>query len=340
MSNCYSDLIAEIRPLLKEINIVSFSGGKDSSVVLQSVLAAIAGTSKKLFIMTADTLMEIPYFQEYLNRTKSAIKTYIQAAKINAELITVYPDPRHTFWVSILGMGYPAAHMGFRWCTKKLKIAPISNFIEIITFQKEYTCFIGVRRAESALRARIYQRKDFKPNYYAPILNWTAYDVWGFLMTEPCPWGDHSELIKVYKYSSDECVYGEKQGVCVGNARYGCWACPLQKSSQLDLIGFHTGEVKRYQALKDFKNILVNTANNTAYRSRIRRNGKEGPGPFLVSIRQKLYAKLKRLEIETGWHLITKEEENLIFNHWEIDRNIHHVAHKFQPMLFSSEPLS
>ena len=60
----------------------------------------------------------------------------------------------------------------------------------------------------------------YKPGHYAPILDWSSADVWEFLLTESCPWGDHSELVEVYRYSSDECVYGEKQGVCIGNARY------------------------------------------------------------------------------------------------------------------------
>ncbi|MFA4904434.1 MAG: phosphoadenosine phosphosulfate reductase family protein, partial [Desulfobaccales bacterium] len=254
-------LIEEIHQQLRDINIVSFSGGKDSSVMLQQIIQAIGNSNKKLYIITSDTLMEIPYFKTYLDRTRKLIQNYIQVSHLNAEMIMVYPELTNSFWVSVLGMGYPAAHMGFRWCTGKLKIDPIKNYIKQITTGKQFTVFVGVRSSESALRARIYKKKNYAPNHYAPILDWTAHDVWECLMTEPCPWGDHAELINVYKYSSDECVYGEKAGVCVGNARYGCWACPLQKSTQLELIGFHTNDVKRYNALKDFKEVLVNTAN-------------------------------------------------------------------------------
>ena len=330
-------LIDEIRSQLRDINIVSFSGGKDSSVVLQKIVLAIGSSKKKLYIITADTLMEIPYFKEYLDRTKSCLSSFIQKSGINAELVTVRPEFSNSFWVSVLGMGYPAAHMGFRWCTGKLKIDPISTFIKGVTAGKQFTVFIGVRSAESAQRARIYKAKSYKPNHYAPILDWTAHDVWEYLMTEPCPWGDHAELINVYKYSSDECVYGEKQGVCVGNARYGCWACPLQKSTQLELIGFHTNDAGRYNALKEFKEILVNTANTKAYRSRIRRNGTVGCGPFLVEIRKKLLANLKQVESATGWQLITNEEELLIKRHWEIDSDIHNIPDATQPLLWEVE---
>lgn len=317
-------LTDDIRSRLSDINLVSFSGGKDSTVVLQHVLSAIGNSGKKLYIVTADTLMEIPYFQSYVERIKGNIRDYISAADINAEVITVTPKIQDSFWVSVLGKGYPAAHMGFRWCTGKLKIDPISNFTRSVTAGKQFTVFVGVRAAESELRARIYKQKDYKPHHYAPILDWSAHDVWEYLLTEPCPWGDHTELLNVYKYSSDECVYGEKQGVCVGNARYGCWACPLQNVNQLNMIGYHTHD-DRYRKLREFKERLVSCANQKAYRSKIRRNGEDGLGPFLVEVRKKLFRRLKETEHETGWRLITPEEESHIRRHWHTDQNIHNV---------------
>ncbi len=232
---------------------------------------------------------------------------------MNAEVVTVRPNVRDTFWVSVIGKGYPAASMGFRWCTGRLKIEPIHKFTKsIVSGSNKYMVFVGVRSAESSLRARIYKRKDFKPNHFAPILDWSAHDVWEFLLTEPCVWGgDHGDLLNVYKYSSDECVYGESQGVCVGNARYGCWACPLQKSTQLDMIGAHTGDRDIYGLLKRFKEMLVGWASDHSLRSRIRRNGDEGVGPFLVGTRIGIMSRLKALEAATGFRLITEEEEIL-----------------------------
>jgi DNA sulfur modification protein DndC len=326
--------ICEIRDRLRDVNIVSFSGGKDSTTVLQLVLAALAGTCTKLYIVTSDTMMEIPFYQDYVDGVRQRIEAHIQTMGINAEVVTVRPEIPSSFWVSVLGKGYPAAHMGFRWCTGVLKIEPITRYTAGITKDKDYTVFVGVRRAESELRAKLYHKKDYKPNHYAPILDWQNEDVWTYLLTEACPWGTHEELVKVYRYSSDECVYGEKQGVCIGNARYGCWACPLQKSTQLDMIGYFTGE-ERYRHLKGFKDLLVNMANNTAFRSRIRRNGEEGAGPFLVEIRRQLYATLKRVEIETGWKLITPEEETIIFEYWENEKDRHNVPDNTAPMLWS-----
>jgi DNA sulfur modification protein DndC len=328
-----NDLLANISSRLREVNIVSFSGGKDSTTVLQLVLAALAGTDKKLYIVTSDTMMEIPFYQDYVDGVRDRLKAYIAGNGINAEVVTVRPEISCSFWVSVLGKGYPAAHMGFRWCTGVLKIDPITRYTSRITKDKAYTVFVGVRRAESELRARIYQKKDYKPNHYAPILDWQNEDVWTYLLTEPCSWGTHEELVKVYRYSSDECVYGEKQGVCIGNARYGCWACPLQKSTQLDMIGYFTRE-ERYRHLKAFKEMLVSMANNTAFRSRIRRNGEEGAGPFLVEIRRQLHAALKQVERKTGWQLITPEEETIIFEYWKNEKDRHNVPDDTAPMLW------
>ena len=328
-------VVDEIRDRLSDFNLVSFSGGKDSTTVLQLVLEASKGKDCKLYIVTADTLMEIPYFQEYVERTKAKIQEMINLDGINAEVVTVKPIDKDSFWTSVLGKGYPAAHMGFRWCTGKLKIDPISKYTRTVTKGQKYTVFVGVRSAESELRARIYKSKDYKPHHFAPILDWSAHDVWEFLLTQPPPWGeDHAEILKVYKYSSDECVYGEAQGVCVGNARYGCWACPLQKSMQLEMIGYNTNDQARYAELKRYKERLVGAANQTAFRSRIRRNGEVGAGPFLVGMRKRLFEDLKEVERKTGWNLITAEEEDCIRYHWEIDENIHNVPDPTQPLLW------
>lgn len=322
--------------LSDEINIVSFSGGKDSTTVLQLVLGALKNTDGKLYIVTADTLMEIPYFQEYVDAVRCRIGEYVDRSGLNAEIVTVTPDIKDSFWVSVLGKGYPAAHMGFRWCTGVLKIDPIMRFTRKLTKGKRFSVFVGVRSAESALRAKIYKQKNYKLHHYAPILDWSSHDVWEYLLTESCPWGDdHSKIVEVYRYSSDECVYGEAQGVCVGNARYGCWACPLQASQQLDMIAYNTGDT-RYKQLKKFKNLLVKCANNPVYRSRIRRNGTEGLGPFLVKYRERLFGDLKELEDQTGWRLITPEEEAEIKNHWEIDTDTHNISGGQQMTLYEA----
>ncbi len=328
--------IQEIKEHLRPINIASVSFGKDSTATLQLVLEAMKGTGTKLYIVTSDTKMEIPFYEDYLNRQREKVQRYISENGINAEMVMVYPEPHKTYWILTLGLGYPAPHQGFRWCTGAIKTEPMEAAAAKITQGTDYMTFIGVRRAESALREKIYTSKNVDEHQYAPILDWSTEDVWTYLLTEPCPWGDHQELVKVYRYSYEECVYGAKQGVCIGNARYGCWICPLQKEAQLNMLTYFTGD-KRYLALKQYKEVYCSMSNNTAYRSRIRRNGEEGAGPFLVTVREDLYRDLKKLEARTGWQLITPDEEAQIFKHWEEDRDIHNVACNDWPILFPVE---
>jgi len=328
-----ASIVDEIKKRLRAVNIVSFSGGKDSTVTLKLVLEAMRGGDQKLYIVTSDTGVEIPYFQQYVDQVRGEITAYIKAMKINAEVVTVRPPACDSFWVSVLGKGYPAAHMGFRWCTGKLKIDPITNYIKTIISGVDYCVFVGVRSAESALRAKIYKQKDYKEHHYAPVLDWQAQDIWTYLLTTDCPWGDYTKLIEVYRYSSDECVYGEKQGVCVGNARYGCWPCPLQKVGQLNMISYNCKD-DRYLRLKEFKVTLSSMANNRSLRSVIRRNGEVGAGPFLVKIRQRLFADLKKLEAETGWKFVSDEEEKEIKAYWVAEENIHNVGNQQQPLLW------
>ena len=318
------NLIDEIRSQLRALNIVSYSGGKDSSTVLELVLEAIKGTDKRLMVVTADTLMEIPFYQNYVNENKRQIQKYFDTAGISAEMVTVAPETKNTFWVNTLGKGFPASSQAFKWCTGQLKISPMSKYVKSVTAGVEHCIFLGVRRDESPERAARYKEKAFKPNHYAPILEWSTQDVWTHLLTEPCPWGSHKELVKVYKYASDECVYGVEKNVCIGNARYGCWICPLQKNTQLKLIAHATGD-DRYLALKRYKDNFQAMAENWSCRSRIRRNGDEGPGPFLVQMRKELFFALKNLEAETGWELIKPEEQTLIFEYWEKEKDIHNV---------------
>lgn len=325
--------MSEIKDRIRDINIVSYSGGKDSTVTLELVLEALKGTDKQLIIMTADTLLEIPFYQEYVNRNRLAIQSYIDSEGINARMITVIPPWDKTFWVSVLGKGYPSSHHSFKWCTQQLKIDPITAMTEALTKGVEYMVFVGIRQAESARRAKTYKDKDFRPNNYAPILYWSTQEVWTHLLTEPCPWGNHEELVKVYKYASDECVYGDVKNVCIGNARYGCWICPLQTNSQLKILSFATGE-DRYLLLKQYKDALQAMAQNWSLRSKFRRNGDEGVGPFLVEIRQELHGKLKELESKTGWQLIRPEEEEIIFKYWEADKDIHNIPNTDRPNLF------
>ncbi|MFM6081519.1 MAG: DNA phosphorothioation system sulfurtransferase DndC, partial [Dolichospermum sp.] len=64
------------------------------------------------------------------------------------------PDFKETFWVGLIGKGYPAPRGKFRWCTERLKINPSNRFIrDVVRNNGEAIVVLGTRKAESLKRA-------------------------------------------------------------------------------------------------------------------------------------------------------------------------------------------
>jgi DNA sulfur modification protein DndC len=65
------------------------------------------------------------------------------------------PEVTDSFWVNMIGRGYPAPHSKFRWCTERMKIKPADKFIlSKVAKHGEVVLILGQRRAESATRAQ------------------------------------------------------------------------------------------------------------------------------------------------------------------------------------------
>lgn len=114
------------------------------------------------------------------------------------------PEVNDTFWVNLIGRGYPSPKPKFRWCTERLKIKPSNAFIRrMVRKHGEAILVLGTRKAESSGRsARMSSletkrvRDRLSPNaslpnslVYSPVEDWTNDDVWLFLMQRPNPWG-------------------------------------------------------------------------------------------------------------------------------------------------------
>ena len=107
------------------------------------------------------------------------------------------PDYDNTFWVNLIGRGYPFPRMKYRWCTDRLKIQPVNKFIkERIAEHGEVILVLGTRKQESARRNRTMTNLEKKrvrellsPNptlanelVFSPMEDWSDDDVWTFLM--------------------------------------------------------------------------------------------------------------------------------------------------------------
>ncbi len=176
---------------------VSFSGGKDSTVVSDLVLRAL-GTQQVLHLY-GDTTLEFPESKKYVKRFKEDHpKTLILTAK----------NKDKNFEELCEQLGPPSRVM--RWCCTIFKTGAIQRKIQtLFKNQKRILTFYGIRRNESNSRNK-YDRESDSPKIavqrtVSPIIDWMDFDVWLYLLTTGIDFNDAYRL---------------------GYTRVGCWCCP------------------------------------------------------------------------------------------------------------------
>jgi DNA sulfur modification protein DndC len=231
--------------------VIGYSGGKDSSAVLQLVWLAIRNLptdqrTKPIHVITTDTLVEQPLVAAWVDtsQTKMAAAAAKQGMPVTPHKLT--PELEDSFWVNLIGKGYPAPRQKFRWCTERLKIRPSNKFIrEVVRENGEAILVLGTRKAESQKRAATMAKHEARrvrarlsPNVslpnslvYTPIEDWSNDDVWLYLMQVKNPWGhDNKSLLGMYQGASEggECplVVDTTTPSC-GTSRFGCWVCTV-----------------------------------------------------------------------------------------------------------------
>ena len=245
-------LLSKIQELYLSDNIpwvIGYSGGKDSTAIAQLTWMAIANLKteekkKPVYVITTDTLVENPVVSSWVNSSLEAINLASKKQEMPFSSNLIHPDVKESFWVNLIGKGYPAPRANFRWCTDRLKIKPSNKFIEQqISENGEVILLLGVRRAESSVRAgRLDKRKkaheDLYPHdtmknclLYAPIEDWSNDEVWTFLMQNKNPWGARNQDLQTLYASAtedNECpVVVDTTTPSCGNSRFGCWVCTL-----------------------------------------------------------------------------------------------------------------
>ena len=144
--------------------VVGFSGGKDSTAVLQLIFYAIGELpiekrTKEIHVLSNDTLVENPnvvkFLDEQLKKVENTGKTKLFSH--NPELFFVFkstPQLKDSFWINLIGKGYPSPNRWFRWCTERMKINPTNDYIlKTVTKHGKVIIVLGVRKAESSNRA-------------------------------------------------------------------------------------------------------------------------------------------------------------------------------------------
>ncbi|HRW07379.1 MAG TPA: DNA phosphorothioation system sulfurtransferase DndC [Caldilineaceae bacterium] len=228
--------------------VIGYSGGKDSTTALQLVWYALAELppdqrKKPVFIISTDTLVETPVIVDRNKENIERINREAQKQGLPFQAHNLSPILDDTFWVNLLGRGYPAPNSGFRWCTERLKINPSNRFIlNKVAEHGEVILVLGSRRGESSTRDQVLQMHRFTGTQlarhgqlpgawvYMPIEEFSTDDIWTYLLQVPNPWGgDNRQLAALYRSAQDgECplVVDSKTSSC-GGSRFGCWVCTV-----------------------------------------------------------------------------------------------------------------
>lgn len=277
--------------------VVGYSGGKDSTAVVQAIFNVLCELSpeqltKKVFIISSDTLVETPLIINKITNTLGKIQDKALELGLPIETHKIRPAIEQTFWASLIGKGYPSPRQKFRWCTDRLKIEPANRFIlDKVSQFGEVIMVLGVRDNESATRANVMQQHSIEGKIlmrhstltnayvFAPIRNFSTDDVWDYLLQEgTSPWGeDNNELLRLYQDSNSECPLvvdkeiKESAGSC-GNSRFGCWTCTVVTEDKA-LSGFINNGVKWLVPLYEFRNFLYHIRYDRNARQKQRMNG-------------------------------------------------------------------
>src|SRR5262245_39901953 len=104
--------------------VLGYSGGKDSTACLQLVWLALSGLPsekrrKTIHVISTDTLVENPVVAAWVSRSLDCIRNAAESAGLPIEPHRLTPQIADTFWVNLIGRGYPAPRPKFRWCTER-----------------------------------------------------------------------------------------------------------------------------------------------------------------------------------------------------------------------------
>ena len=179
--------------------VLSFSGGKDSTVTADIVIKTLGNPS--LVHIFGDTTLEFPSTIEYATRyRKNHPLAIFQVAK-NREQV---------FYDVCEDIGPPARMM--RWCCSMFKTGPITRVINSLYRNQQILTFYGIRKSESVSRSKYNRIEDDaesvkiqQQTVASPIFFWKDFDIWLYILSEKVDFNDAYRL---------------------GYDRVGCWCCP------------------------------------------------------------------------------------------------------------------
>lgn len=360
-----SELVTTVQNLYLSDEIpwmIGYSGGKDSTAAVQLVWMAIAGLradqrKKPIHVMNTDTLVESPIVSNWVSESLKKMESSARQQNLPFHPIRLIPDYNDTFWVNLLGRGYPFPRQKYRWCTDRMKIKPVNNFIKSkIAEHGEIILVLGTRKQESSRRARTMTNLEKKrvrellsPNptlanelVFSPLESWSDDDVWVFLMQYSNPWGySNMDLLTLYRGATadNECpLMVSKDLPSCGKSRFGCWVCTMvEKDKSMEAMIANDEEKAWMTPLLEFRNQFGDENGDRERRSFRRMNGsisgnhgKLFHGPYKKEVRETWLRQLLEIQRninETGpeqyrnLQLIHLEEMRAIRRIWVFDKH-------------------
>lgn len=233
--------------------VFAWSGGKDSTATLTLVLYLLAAgklaAPERITVLYADTRQELPP----LAIAAQEVMDCLTERGIAFRVVRAPLDKR--FLPYILGRGVPPPNNNtLRWCTRQIKVDPMTAAIAETLGDGTALVITGVRQGESAIRDRRIEMSCSKDGaecgqgWYqqvlpesngvrgriatlAPILHWRVCHVWEWLRH----WAPRAEFGE-WPTEIIADAYGGNEAEEI-NARTGCIGCPLaQEEKALEAI--------------------------------------------------------------------------------------------------------
>lgn len=299
------ELVRRTKSLIRDVYmsdqipwVIGYSGGKDSTLATQIIINTLMDMkrdgeelNKKVYVISSDTLVETPLIIETIRKSLDGINELAKKEDLPISAHVVSPLFSQTFWVNIIGRGYPTPNQTFRWCTDRMKIDPANRFIKSIVGKYGHAIMVlGVRDGESQSRDRVIEKHSvgekkllkhstmINTYVFAPIRAFSIDQVWNYLLNNDSPWGgDNQELYRLYSDSATECPLIVDQNIkneagSCGNSRFGCWTCTVV-SEDKSLTGFINSGVEWLRPLLEYRNWLASIRDDSTRRMKRRTNG-------------------------------------------------------------------
>ena len=345
---------AEYRKNHSDPWIVAYSGGKDSTLLMQLVWEMLLSLDSEerrrmVYVVANDTLVESPLVIEHLKQSIDVIRQTADETGLPITTQITKPYVDQTFWVNVIGRGYIPPTRNFRWCTDRMKIQPTNRLIEeLVARHRRAILLVGTRRSESQSRRRNMQKHRVRADkmnphssikgcrMFAPLADLQDDDVWMILMQRKPPWGgSHRNLITLYRNAGGgECplVLTKEDAPSCGTTspRFGCWTCTVvtKDRSMRGTIDSGHPEQEKLEALFNFREWLIELREDNNNRLPVRRDGrtktrKDGSrvfGPFTLRVRHEILTRLHEIEAQIGEQLVSQSEIDFIEDIWWRDR--------------------